>query len=103
MRTTGKKSSNTLVRDLVNVGIFGALYLVLSGLGASIGFHMRSELGDERPAIPFLFESRKTFTLLCATLHAFRRCHDNLWSWNFFWFTLCDIWRFGGPLLKAVP
>ncbi len=91
MRTTGKKSSNTLVRDLVNVA---CVYC---------GFHMRSELGDERPAIPFLFESRKTFTLLCAALHAFRNCHDNLWSRNFFWFTLCDIWRFGGPLLKAVP
>ena len=73
MRITGKKSSNTLVRDLVNVGIF-----------VYCGFHMRSELGDERPAIPFLFESRKTFTLLCAALHAFRRCHGVLWSWNFF-------------------
>ena len=27
VRTTGKKSSNTLVRDLVNVGIFSALYI----------------------------------------------------------------------------
>ena len=96
MRTTGKKSSNTLVRDLVNVGIFGALYLVLSGLGASIGF------------IPaFIVVSTCVVSLVTSVplfpLHAFRRCHDNLWSWNFFWFTLCDIWRFGGPLLKAVP
>jgi len=38
IRTTGKKSSNTLVRDLVNVGIFAALYIVLAGIGACIGF-----------------------------------------------------------------
>ena len=36
--TTGKKSSNTLVRDLVNVGIFAALYIVLSFLSSSIGY-----------------------------------------------------------------
>ncbi len=38
IRTTGKKSSNTLVRDLVNVGIFAALYIVLSFLSSSIGY-----------------------------------------------------------------
>ena len=38
IRTTGKKSSNTLVRDLVNVGIFAALYVVLSFLSSSIGY-----------------------------------------------------------------
>ena len=37
IRTTGKKSSNTLVRDLVNVGIFAALYVVLAGIAASVG------------------------------------------------------------------
>lgn len=38
IRTTGKKSSNTLVRDLVNVGIFAALYFVLAFLSSSIGY-----------------------------------------------------------------
>ena len=38
IRTTGKKSSNTLVRDLVNVGIFGALYIVLAFILSSIGY-----------------------------------------------------------------
>lgn len=38
IRTTGKKSSNTLVRDLVNVGIFAALYIVLAFLSSSIGY-----------------------------------------------------------------
>lgn len=38
VKTTGKKSSNTLVRDLVNVGIFTALYIVLAFLSSSIGY-----------------------------------------------------------------
>jgi energy-coupling factor transport system substrate-specific component len=38
IRTTGKKSSNTLVRDLVNVGIFAALYIVLAFISSSIGY-----------------------------------------------------------------
>lgn len=38
IRTTGKKTSNTLVRDLVNVGIFAALYIVLAFLSSSIGY-----------------------------------------------------------------
>lgn len=38
VRTTGKKSSNTLVRDLVNVGIFSALYIVLGFMSSSIGY-----------------------------------------------------------------
>ena len=38
IRTTGKKTSNTLVRDLVNVGIFGALYVIISFLVAFIGY-----------------------------------------------------------------
>ena len=38
IRTTGKKSSSTLVRDLVNVGIFAALYIVLAFLSSSIGY-----------------------------------------------------------------
>lgn len=38
IRITGKKSSNTLVRDLVNVGIFIALYIVLAFLSSSIGY-----------------------------------------------------------------
>lgn len=29
VKTTGKKSSNTLVRDLVNVGIFGLAMLMM--------------------------------------------------------------------------
>ena len=37
VRSTGKKSSNTLVRDLVNVGIFASLYVVLAGIAASVG------------------------------------------------------------------
>ena len=38
VKTTGKKSSNTLVRDLVNVGIFAALYFVLAFASSSIGY-----------------------------------------------------------------
>ena len=38
VRSTGKKSSNTLVRDLVNVGIFAALYIVLGFMSSSIGY-----------------------------------------------------------------
>ena len=38
IRTTGKKTSNTLVRDLVNVGIFAALYIVLAFISSSIGY-----------------------------------------------------------------
>ena len=38
IKTTGKKSSNTLVRDLVNVGIFAALYIMLAFLSSSIGY-----------------------------------------------------------------
>ncbi|MBQ3715136.1 MAG: MptD family putative ECF transporter S component [Fibrobacter sp.] len=38
VKTTGKKSSNTLVRDLVNVGIFAALYIVLGFISSSIGY-----------------------------------------------------------------
>ena len=38
VKTTGKKSSNTLVRDLVNVGIFAALYIVLAFLSSSVGY-----------------------------------------------------------------
>ena len=38
VKATGKKSSNTLVRDLVNVGIFTALYIVLAFLSSSIGY-----------------------------------------------------------------
>ena len=38
VKTTGKKSSNTLVRDLVNVGIFTALYIVLAFLSSSVGY-----------------------------------------------------------------
>lgn len=38
VRSTGKKSSNTLVRDLVNVGIFSALYIVLGFMSSSIGY-----------------------------------------------------------------
>ena len=38
VKTTGKKSSNTMVRDLVNVGIFAALYIVLGFISSSIGY-----------------------------------------------------------------
>lgn len=38
VRTVGKKTSNTLVRDLVNVGIFAALYIVLAFISSSIGY-----------------------------------------------------------------
>ena len=74
MRTTGKKSSNTLVRDLVNVGIFGALYLVLSGLGASIGFIpafivVSTCVVSLVTSVPlFLFFSKVERPLLCCVL-----------------------------------
>ena len=37
-RKTGKKSSNNVIRDLVNVGIFAALYIVLAFISSSIGY-----------------------------------------------------------------
>jgi energy-coupling factor transport system substrate-specific component len=74
IRTTGKKSSNTLVRDLVNVGIFAALYVVLAGIAASVGFIpafiiVSTFMVSLVTSVPlFLFFSKVERPLLCCTL-----------------------------------
>lgn len=74
IRTTGKKSSNTLVRDLINVGIFAALYLVLGAISASVGFIPAFIVVSTCcvalvTSVPmFLFYSKIERPVLCCTL-----------------------------------
>ena len=77
IRTTGKKSSNTLVRDLVNVGIFGALYVIISFLVAFIGYIpvfivVVCGLVGLVASIPvFVFFAKIDRPVLCCTLFCF--------------------------------
>ena len=77
IRTTGKKTSNTLVRDLVNVGIFGALYVIISFLVAFIGYIpvfivVVCGLVGLVASIPvFVFFAKIDRPLLCCTLFCF--------------------------------
>ena len=74
IRTTGKKSSNTLVRDLINVGIFSTLYLILGGISSSIGFVpalivLSTFCVAFVTSVPmFLFYSKIERPVLCCTL-----------------------------------
>ena len=74
VRTTGKKSSNTLVRDLVNVGIFSALYIVLGFMSSSIGYipalivFSTASIALVTSVPMFLFYSKIERPILCCML-----------------------------------
>ncbi len=74
VRSTGKKSSNTLVRDLVNVGIFVALYIVLGFMSSSIGYipalivFSTASIALVTSAPMFLFYSKIERPIFCCML-----------------------------------
>ena len=74
VRSTGKKSSNTLVRDLVNVGIFSALYIVLGFMSSSIGYipalivFSTASIALVTSVPMFLFYSKIERPILCCML-----------------------------------
>lgn len=74
VRTTGKKTSNTLVRDLVNVGIFVALYIVLGFMSSSIGYipalivFSTASIALVTSVPMFLFYSKIERPILCCML-----------------------------------
>ena len=74
IRSTGKKSSNTLVRDLVNVGIFSALYIVLGFMSSSIGYipalivFSTASIALVTSVPMFLFYSKIERPILCCML-----------------------------------
>ena len=74
VRSTGKKTSNTLVRDLVNVGIFSALYIVLGFMSSSIGyipaliFFSTASIALVTSVPIFLFYSKIERPILCCML-----------------------------------
>lgn len=74
IKTTGKKSSSTLMKDLVNVGIFGALYIVIAFVVAFIGYipafivAVTGFIGIVATIPLFLFYSKIERPVLCCTL-----------------------------------
>ena len=71
---TGKKTSNTMVRDLVYVGIFSVLYIVLGFCSSSIGYVpalivvSTCCIGLVTSIPMFLFYAKIDRPILCCTL-----------------------------------
>ncbi len=82
------------MRDLVNVGIFGALYLVLSGFAASIGFIpafivVSTCAVSLVTSVPlFLFFSKVERPLLCCVLITFLFSVVMMFSGHGIWYGL---------------